>query len=118
MHSSHTDLEKKVRYLPYEILKVGRDKGLTIEPLLSKLPEPQKESVMALTGEAVFVSRFHKAPHAEWLLIIRGLCWALSNIRMRVGETMMAWVGTMPVVPFFTNLHAGVPGFEEGDEAA
>jgi len=39
-------------------------------------------------------------------------------MRMRVGETTIAWVGTIPVDPFFTKVHSGVAALDDGAEAA
>lgn len=73
---------------------------VTIVPLLSIAPEPQKVSERTFKGEAVLVSRFHNAPNAGWSLICSGSAVKLSKNIARVSETMMDSRATIPEVPF------------------
>lgn len=65
-------------------------------PLLSNAPLAQNELVRTLRGLTVLVSRFHKAPHAEWLLICSGSSDARSKKMTRVGETTIDSSATIP----------------------
>lgn len=77
-------------------------------PLLSNAPLAQKEFVRTSRGVTVLLSRFQRAPQAEWLLICSGSSDARSKKRTKVGETTIASNATMPEVSFLRlNVHAG-----------
>lgn len=76
---------------------------LTIDPFESKAPDAQNEFVTTSRGVTELVFRFHRAPHAEWLLICRGSSDARSNHSTSVGETTMASNATIPEVLALTS---------------
>ena len=85
--------------------------SLTIVPLLSNAPLAQNELVSTSRAFTVLVSRFHRAPQAEWLLIWSGSSEARSKKTTSVGETTMASSATMPDVSFLRlNSHFGAAG--------
>jgi len=71
-----------------------------MEPLLKNAPDAQNVSEMTFIGVAVFVSIFHKAPHAGAPSITSGSFEARSKNRASVGETMIASRAKIPEVPF------------------
>ena len=80
----------------------------TMVPLLSNAPPAQNELVITSIAVALFVSRFHSAPHAEWPLIWSVSFDALSKKSARVGETMIDSSATMPDVSFLrSKVHSG-----------
>jgi hypothetical protein len=71
-------------------------------PLLKNPPDAQNVSETTFIGVAIFVSKFHRAPHADAPSIISGSFEALSKKRASVGETIIASRAKMPEVPFCT----------------
>ena len=74
-------------------------------PLLRRAPLAQKELVMRSRGVTSLVSRFHKAPQAEWLLIWSGSSEAKSKNTTSVGDTTTDSRAIMPELPFRVKVH-------------
>ena len=74
-------------------------------------PLAQKELVRTSKALTVLVSRSHRAPQAEWLLICSGSLEARSKNTTRVGDTTMDSRATIPdLVCFKLNDQPGAEG--------